>query len=53
MSPNTWGGGGEDKKCVVLFTRCHSGDQIKNEIGRARSTYRGEKRFIQGVGGET
>jgi hypothetical protein len=38
----------------LLLTKCYSDDQIeKNEMGGACSTYRGEKRCIQGFGGET
>jgi len=29
------------------------GDKIKNETGWAHSSYRGEERFEQGVGGDT
>jgi hypothetical protein len=38
----------------VLFTKHYSGDQIKkNDLGRVCSMYGGEKRCIQGLGGET
>jgi hypothetical protein len=38
----------------VLFAKYYSGDQIeKNEMGGACSTYGGEERCIQDVGGKT
>jgi hypothetical protein len=40
----TYGGA----SCSVLLTTYYAGDQIeKNEIGRARSTYRGQEGCIQ------
>ena len=40
--------------CSLLFTKYCSGDQIrKTEMGRACSTYGGEKRYLQGFGGKT
>jgi hypothetical protein len=40
--------------CSVLLTKCHMGAQIKKtEKGGACSTHGGEKRYIQGFGGET
>ena len=39
---------------IVLLTQYYTGDKIKkNEMGRARSTYTGKERCIQGSGGET
>ena len=37
----------------VLLTKYYLGDQIKNQMGRACSTYEGAKTCIQGFGGET
>jgi hypothetical protein len=39
--------------CSVLLTKYYSGDLIKkNEMGGARSTYKGEESYIKGFGGE-
>ena len=39
---------------AVLLTKYYSGDQIeKTEMDMACSTYEGEKRGVQGFGGET
>ena len=35
------------------LTEYYLGDQTENEMGGAHSTYGGEERRIQGVGGET
>ena len=41
-------------KVNVIFTKHHSGDQIKkNEIGRARDAYWRREGCIQCFGGET
>jgi hypothetical protein len=38
----------------LLLTKYYSDDQIeKNEMGGVCSTFRGEKRCVQGFGGET
>ena len=38
----------------VLLTKDYSDDQIKKtEMGRARGTYGGEERCVQGLGGKT
>jgi hypothetical protein len=39
--------------CSVLLTKFYSGDQVKNEMRRACSTYGGEEGCIQGFGGGT
>jgi len=36
----------------ILLTKYYLGDQIKNQIGGACSTYEGAKMCIQGFGGE-
>jgi hypothetical protein len=38
---------------VCTSYQYYSGDQSKKEMDRARSTYGGEERCIQGFGGET
>jgi hypothetical protein len=35
----------------IPVTKYYSGDQIKNEMGRACSTYGSQKRWTQGFGG--
>ena len=36
----------------VLLTKYYSGDQIKNEMGRACGMYGGQDKCIQGFGGD-
>ena len=44
----------EELNDLYWLTKYYSGDQIKrNEMGGACSAYGGEKRRIQGFGGET
>ena len=38
--------------CSVLLTKHYSGDQIKNEMGRACGMYGGQERCKQDFGGE-
>jgi hypothetical protein len=50
LKKTTW----HEVSCYVLLTKYYSGDQIKNiEIGRTRSTYGEEERFMQGFNGKT
>jgi hypothetical protein len=36
---------------ISVIAKYYSGDQIKNEMGRACGMYGGEERCIQGIGG--